>query len=107
MHIRAALPADADAIDRLFREFVAYLRTVGDHNEYRFGAQQYLEDGFGRDPAFRGLVAEDQARVIGYLLFSKGYDVRTTVARFDFTSGLARNTPTTRIRCISICRAGL
>jgi GNAT superfamily N-acetyltransferase len=74
MHIRAALPADADAIDRLFREFVAYLRTVGDHNEYRFGAQQYLEDGFGRDPAFRGLVAEDQARVIGYLLFSKGYD---------------------------------
>ncbi len=55
MRIRNALMSDAEAIERLFDEFVAYLRTVGDEHDYAFGARQYAEDGFGSDPAFRGL----------------------------------------------------
>jgi len=74
MHIRTAQQSDAEAIEALFREFVAYLRTVGDDSNYRFGAEQYLRDGFGPDPAFRGLVAEENASLAGYLLFSKGYN---------------------------------
>jgi len=74
MQIRAARESDAPAIDALFREFVTYLRSVGDRNEYRFGAQQYINDGFGPDPAFRGFVAEDGGQLLGYALFSKGYD---------------------------------
>ena len=72
--VRPATASDAPTIDTLFREFVAFLRTVGDTTDYQFGATKFLEDGFGPDPAFRALVAEDGERVIGYLIFSRAYD---------------------------------
>src|SRR5262249_13152002 len=74
MIVRACLASDASAIESLFKEFVTYLRSVGDNTDYRFSAQQYLTDGFGSDPAFRGLVAEDASGLLGYLLFSRSYD---------------------------------
>src|SRR4051812_38606169 len=74
MIIRPCLAKDAKEIESLFREFVAYLRSIGDDNEYRFSAQQYLNDGFGTDSAFRGLVAEAGSELIGYVLFSRIYD---------------------------------
>ena len=74
MIIRACLPSDAAGIESLFREFVAYLRSIGDNQEYRFGAQQYLADGFGIDPVFRGFVSEDATGLTGYILFSRSYD---------------------------------
>jgi GNAT superfamily N-acetyltransferase len=72
--IRPCLASDAAGIENLFLEFVAYLRSIGDESDYRFGAQQYLTDGFGSDPVFRGLVAEDASGPIGYVLFSRSYD---------------------------------
>jgi GNAT superfamily N-acetyltransferase len=74
MIIRACVASDAAGIESLFREFVAYLRSIGDDHDYRFGAQQYLADGFGSDPAFRGFVAEDASGLIGYVLFCRTYD---------------------------------
>jgi GNAT superfamily N-acetyltransferase len=74
MTIRPCLASDAAGIESLFREFVAYLSSVGDENEYRFSAQQYITDGFGSDPAFRGFVAEDSSGLIGYVLFCRSYD---------------------------------
>jgi GNAT superfamily N-acetyltransferase len=74
MTIRSCLASDAVSIETLFQEFVAYLRSIGDENVYRFGAQQYLTDGFGADPAFRGLVAEDASGLMGYVLFARTYD---------------------------------
>jgi GNAT superfamily N-acetyltransferase len=74
MIIRACLASDAEGIESLFREFVAYLRSIGDRNDYRFSAQQYLSDGFGSDPAFRGFVAEEGSELIGYVLYSRSYD---------------------------------
>ena len=74
MIIRACLASDAAGIELLFREFVAYLRSIGDNYDYRFGAEQYLTDGFGSDPVFRGLVAEDASGLIGYVLFSRSYE---------------------------------
>src|SRR5258706_5110307 len=73
MTIRECLASDAAAVDVLFQEFVAYLRRIGDESDYRFGAQQYLTDGFGADPAFRGFVAEDASGLIGYVLYSRTY----------------------------------
>lgn len=72
--VRAYAAADAEGIEKLFREFVAYLRSIGDQNDYRFDAKQYRADGFGADPAFRGFVAEDESGLVGYLLFSRYYD---------------------------------
>jgi ribosomal protein S18 acetylase RimI-like enzyme len=74
MIIRDCLASDAEAIESLFRKFVVYLRSIGDDHDYRFSAQQYLSDGFGPDPAFRGLVAEDASGLAGYVLFSRMYD---------------------------------
>src|SRR4051812_33305408 len=74
MIIRACLASDAAGIESLFQEFVAYLHSIGDETEYRFSARQYLADGFGSNPAFRGLAAEDASGLVGYLLFSQTYD---------------------------------
>ena len=74
MTIRAATPSDAGSIELLFHEFVTYLRSIGDDTVYRFGATRYLADGFGADPAFRGLVAEDDTGLNGYVLFCKTYE---------------------------------
>ena len=74
MNIRPCLTSDAAAIEALFREFVVYLRSIGDEHDYRFSAQQYVADGFGSDPAFRGFVAEEGSGLIGYALFSRSYD---------------------------------
>jgi GNAT superfamily N-acetyltransferase len=74
MIIRPCLAADAAGIESLFHEFVAYLRSIGDEGNYRFSAQQYLVDGFGDDPAFRGFVAEDVSGLAGYVLFCPHYD---------------------------------
>jgi GNAT superfamily N-acetyltransferase len=74
MNIRPCLASDAAGIESLFHEFVAYLRSVGDEHNYRFSAQQYLADGFGNDPAFRGFVAEDVSGLTGYVLFCRYYD---------------------------------
>jgi ribosomal protein S18 acetylase RimI-like enzyme len=72
--IRNATAADADAIGTLAREFQAYLRALGDRTHFQFTAETYLHDGFGPNPAFAGLVAERDGRVIGYLLYHFGYD---------------------------------
>jgi ribosomal protein S18 acetylase RimI-like enzyme len=74
MTIRECVASDAASIEMLFQEFVGYLRSIGDENVYRFSAEQYLIDGFGADPAFRGFVAEDASGLIGYVLFSRFYD---------------------------------
>jgi ribosomal protein S18 acetylase RimI-like enzyme len=72
--IRPALPNDAQLIGNLARQFASYLRELGDLTDFKLTAHAYLRDGFGTNPAFAGLVAEDQAKVIGYLLYHFGYD---------------------------------
>lgn len=74
MTIRSCVASDAAAIEAMFLEFVAELRAIGDTTPYSFGAEQYLRDGFGLDPAFRGLIAEDASGAAGYLLFAKTYE---------------------------------
>jgi diamine N-acetyltransferase len=72
--IRPALASDAPAVGRLAGQFADYLRTLGDQTEFKLNAEAYLRDGFGLQPAFKGLVAEEQGQVIGYLLYHFGYD---------------------------------
>ncbi len=72
--IRPALASDAPDIGRLAGQFADYLQTLGDQTEFNLNADAYLRDGFGLQPAFKGLVGEDQDQVIGYLLYHFGYD---------------------------------
>jgi len=73
--IRSAAPTDAAGIIALSGEFARYLRSLGDTASFRFDVERYLRDGFGPAPAFAGLVAESEERLLGYLLYHPGYDV--------------------------------
>ena len=77
MMIRKATAQDAAAIGEMVAEFQVYLRGLGDQTNFEFGAEKYLRDGFGDDPAFEGLVAETDAGADGYLLYHFGYDTDT------------------------------
>ena len=72
--IRAIEPKDAESIGQLAREFIDYLRSIGDNAEQKFDAKVYLRDGFGENPAFSGIVAERAGEILGYLLYHPGYD---------------------------------
>ena len=72
--IRPALASDAQSIGNLARQFAGYLRELGDLTDFKLTANACLHDGFGTKPAFAGLVAENQDKVIGYLLYHFGYD---------------------------------
>ena len=72
--VRPARAGDAEDVGRLARQFAEYLRSLGDQTEFKMSAEAYLRDGFGKQPAFSGLVAEDAGKVIGYLLYHLGYD---------------------------------
>ena len=72
--IRPALASDAQSIGNLARQFATYLGELGDLTDFNLNAHAYLRDGFGTKPAFAGLVAEDQGKIIGYLLYHFGYD---------------------------------
>ena len=74
MTVRHAVASDADAIAKLSAEFEAYLRTLGDTTEFHFNAETFRRDGFGDEPAIRGLVAEHDAKIVGYVLYTFGYD---------------------------------
>jgi ribosomal protein S18 acetylase RimI-like enzyme len=81
--IRTARATDAHSVGELAGQFADYLRNLGDTSEFRLTAQAYLRDGFGEKPAFSGLVAEENGRVIGYLLFHFGYDSDLAARTFD------------------------
>src|SRR3954463_4198850 len=72
--VRPALAHDAHAIGTLARQFADYLGALGDQTEFKLSAKAYLRDGFGKQPAFSGFVAEDKGQVLGYLLYHFGYD---------------------------------
>ena len=73
--VRPGLASDAEAVAALADDFVAYMRGLGDTAEAKFSAKTYLRDGFGADPAFYCLVAEESATVVGYVIYHYGYDV--------------------------------
>jgi GNAT superfamily N-acetyltransferase len=72
--IRQSTSGDADSIGALAAEFHSYLRGLGDQADFDWGGVKYLRDGFGEKPAFEGLVAEVNSRVVGYALYHCGYD---------------------------------
>ena len=74
LSIRPALASDAPAVGSLAKQFASYLHALGDQTDFKLTAEAYLRDGFGLQPAFKGLVAEEQGHVIGYLLYHFGYD---------------------------------
>src|ERR1700742_2142371 len=74
LKVRPALAGDAEAVGNLAQQFARYLRGLGDTTDFNLTAERYLRDGFGPRPAFAGLVAEVDGKVIGYLLYYFGYD---------------------------------
>ena len=55
-------------------DFAVYLRGLGDKTNFRLNAKTYLRDGWGKSPAFKGLLATVDGRPAGYILYHFGYD---------------------------------
>ena len=72
--IREARRHDVPAMAALIEEFARYMRELGDTTDLRLDADALIRDGFGPDPAFRGLLAELSGEVVGFLLHHPGYD---------------------------------
>jgi GNAT superfamily N-acetyltransferase len=72
--IRPAMPDDAAEIERLYLQSAAYLRALGDTSDFRFNAEVYMRDGFGASSAFAAIVAERAGELVGYLIYTFGYD---------------------------------
>jgi ribosomal protein S18 acetylase RimI-like enzyme len=73
--VRSLTAADADAYLRMWGDFAAYLRGLGDTDEQGMTREKFLHDGFGPDPAFAGFIAELDREPAGYLLYHFGYQV--------------------------------
>ena len=87
LKIRPARAGDSPAIGALAQQFADYLRALGDPSDFNLTAEAYLSDGFGAQPAFTGIVAEDNGIVVGYLLYHFGYD-SDAAARLLFIADL-------------------
>ena len=72
--IRAIKRQDAEQVGMMAKEFAGYLRDLGDNTNFQFNAKSFLRDGFGRNRAFYGLIAEVGGRIVGYTLYYEGYD---------------------------------
>ena len=72
--IRAIKRQDAAEVGIMAKEFAGYLRDLGDNTDFRFNAKAFLRDGFGRNRAFYGLIAEVEGKIVGYTLYHDGYD---------------------------------
>ena len=75
--IRPIRREDSESIVGMQKEFGAYLISLGDHWDSKFTEQRYLEDGFGAQPAFHGIIAEEAEKPLGYLLYTPTYDSDT------------------------------
>lgn len=74
MKIRKAKREDAPAIGAMLEEFCAFLKSIGDDTDFKCNADTFLRDGFGKNPAFKGLVADNNGEAVGYLLYHFGYN---------------------------------
>ncbi len=74
LFIRPAQIEDAAEVERLYLQSAAHLRALGDETDFKFNAEVYRRDGFGERPAFAGLMAAEGQQLVGYLLYTFGYD---------------------------------
>jgi len=72
--IRPLAPEDAEDVEQLYQQSAAYLRSVGDKSDFQFNADVFRRDGFSKPPAFSGIGAVRNGELIGYLLYTFGYD---------------------------------
>lgn len=72
--VRPSRIEDAESVGRMGEAFANYLRGLGDETDFRFDAEAFRRDGFGPDPAFAGLIAEQDGAPVGYLHYHFGYD---------------------------------
>ena len=79
LRVRPAEKSDADIVISLYQQFGKYVSGLTPNvsiEQGRFDAERYRTDGFGDNPAFWGLIAEQGDEAVGYLLYHFGYDAQ-------------------------------
>lgn len=85
--IRHAEEPDADCVIRLYKQFHQYFRELSPDEVIteHLTPDIYRRDGFGLNPAFRGLIAEEDGEPVGYMLYFLGYDSENAVRTMILT----------------------
>lgn len=65
---------DVPAVAALVKEFSLYMHALGETSDLKLDAESLERDGFGTEPAFQGIVAEESPLISGFLLYHSGYD---------------------------------
>jgi len=73
--ITSVTTADAGDIVAMWRDYVAYMQSIGDPSLFLFDEDSFLADGFGPNPAFEGIIARIDGQPAGYLLYHHSYDI--------------------------------
>jgi ribosomal protein S18 acetylase RimI-like enzyme len=73
--VEAIRPGDASDIVAMWRDYVAYMQSIGDPAAFGFDERHFVADGFGPDRAFDGLIARIDGAPAGYLLYHHSYDI--------------------------------
>ena len=68
--IRPAVPEDGEAVVAMARA----LSRIDGGRATRFSIEKFQRDGFGPEPAFSTLVAEQDGELTGYAIYYPGYD---------------------------------
>ena len=78
VQIRQARKSDIKDLLRLQREFETYLQSLTDKKRNGLSTaeheRRFIENGFGKKPAFRTLIARKEGKALGYIAYHFGYD---------------------------------
>jgi ribosomal protein S18 acetylase RimI-like enzyme len=74
--IRKLQKTDCKDVAKLANEFSDFLNTLKPTESKKITAKTFLQFGFGREKSFNGLVAEYDEKLIGYALYSYGFDTQ-------------------------------
>ncbi len=75
--IRPLTTQDAADIGWLYDQSADHHRSLGDDTDFQFSAEIYQRDGFGENPAFKGIGAVLDGQLVGYLLYAARRGTRT------------------------------
>jgi len=102
--VRAARPDDADAIIALMHGLAAAV----DDPPPSIDAAQFIRDGFGPFPWFECLVAERDARIVGYALTCRRYEAERRLWLADlYVDPVARRQGVARQLMVAVARHAL
>lgn len=83
--------SDIRELFKLQNEFENYFQSLSAEKRKELSARRerrFLRDGFGKNPAFHSLVAEKDGSLLGFIVYTRGYDPDEMLGRVMYVNDL-------------------